>query len=126
MSLCPGKPILRIGCRNFDRPLAYSFPDGGDVFAELYGTAPRTGAKAKCSLGRSRGSLRFRHFLGLNQSLPVFAFGFLPRFSHGLQVGDLIGSFCTKRIDRNWLGKELRDEEEEADAGANCDAAAAD
>ena len=27
---------------------------------------------------------------------------------------DLIGSFCTKRIDRNWLGEELGDAEEEA------------
>ena len=39
---------------------------------------------------------------------------------------DLHGSFCIKRIDRNWLGKELGDEEKEADAGADCDAAAAD
>jgi hypothetical protein len=39
---------------------------------------------------------------------------------------ELIGSFCTKRIDRNWLGKELRHGEEEADAGADCDAAAGD
>ena len=39
---------------------------------------------------------------------------------------DLIGSFCTKRIDRNWLGKELGDAEEEAHPGADCDAAAAD
>jgi hypothetical protein len=39
---------------------------------------------------------------------------------------DLHGSFCTKRIDRNWLGKELGDAEEEADAGADSDAAAAD
>ena len=39
---------------------------------------------------------------------------------------DLIGSFCTKRIDRNWLGKELSHAEEETYPGADCDAAAAD
>ena len=39
---------------------------------------------------------------------------------------DLPGSFCTKRIDRNWLGKELGHAEEETDAGADSDAAAAD
>ena len=38
--------------------------------------------------------------------------------------GDLTGSFCTKRDDRNWLGKELRDAEEATYAGADCDAAA--
>ena len=38
---------------------------------------------------------------------------------------DLTGSFCTKRIDRNWLGKEQKDAEEETDAGADSDAAAA-
>ena len=32
---------------------------------------------------------------------------------HGV---DLPGSFCTKRIDRNWLGKELGYAEEETDA----------
>ena len=41
-------------------------------------------------------------------------------------AGDLPGSFCTKRIDRNWLGKELGDAEEETDAGADSDVAAAD
>ena len=40
-------------------------------------------------------------------------------------VVDLTGSFCTKRIDRNWLGKEQKDAEEETDAGADSDAAAA-
>ena len=39
---------------------------------------------------------------------------------------DLPGSFCTKRIDRNWLGKDLGHAEEETDAGADCAAAAAD
>jgi len=39
---------------------------------------------------------------------------------------DLHGSFCTKRIDRNWLGKELEHGEEETDAGADSDAASAD
>jgi hypothetical protein len=39
---------------------------------------------------------------------------------------DLTGSFCAKRIDRNWLGKELGHAEEETDAGADSDAAAAD
>ena len=34
--------------------------------------------------------------------------------------------FCTKRIDRNWLGKELGHAEEETDAGADSDAAAVD
>ena len=38
---------------------------------------------------------------------------------------DLTGFFCTKRIDRNWLGKELGHAEEETYAGADCDAAAA-
>ena len=52
---------------------------------------------------------------------------------HGQQGGpddrskfDLPGSFCTKRIDRNWLGKDLGHAEEETDAGADCAAAAAD
>lgn len=32
---------------------------------------------------------------------------------------DLPGSFYTKRIDRNWLGRELGHAEEETDAGAD-------
>jgi len=43
-----------------------------------------------------------------------------------LDAHDLHGSFCTKRIDRNWLGKELEHGEEETDAGADSDAASAD
>ena len=39
---------------------------------------------------------------------------------------DLTGSFCTKQIDRNWLGKELCHAEEETQPGADSDAAAAD
>ncbi len=38
---------------------------------------------------------------------------------------DLPGSFCTKRIDRNWLGKELGHAEEKTDAGADSDTAEA-
>ena len=45
---------------------------------------------------------------------------------HAPAANDLPGSFCTKRIDRNWLGKELGHAEEETDAGADCAAAAAD
>ena len=40
--------------------------------------------------------------------------------------GDLTGSFCTKRIDRNWLGEELCHAEKETQPGADCDAASAD
>ena len=43
-----------------------------------------------------------------------------------LDQADLTGSFCTKRFDRNWLGKELGYGEEETHPGADCDAAAAD
>ena len=39
---------------------------------------------------------------------------------------DLTGSFCTKRIDRNWLGKELCHAEEEVQCGADRDAASPD
>jgi hypothetical protein len=41
-------------------------------------------------------------------------------------VLDLTGSFCTKRFDRNRLGKELCHTEEEVQPGADRDAAAAD
>jgi hypothetical protein len=51
----------------------------------------------------------------LGFSSTVFGFG-----------ADLHGSFCTKRIDRNWLGKELGHAEEETSAGADCASAAAD
>jgi hypothetical protein len=44
----------------------------------------------------------------------------------GRRTADLPGSFCTKRIDRNWLGKELGHAEEETSAGADCASAAAD
>jgi hypothetical protein len=39
---------------------------------------------------------------------------------------DLTGSFCTKRFDRNELGKEDCHAKEEVQCGTNCDAAAAD
>ena len=39
---------------------------------------------------------------------------------------DLTGSFCTKRIDGNWLGKELCHAEKETQPGADCDAATPD
>ena len=47
-------------------------------------------------------------------------------FANAPRGVDLTGSFCTKRIDRNWLGKELCHAEEETQPGADSDAAAAD
>jgi hypothetical protein len=55
-----------------------------------------------------------------------FHLGVMYDKGRGVSQDDLPGSFCTKRIDRNWLGKELGHAEEETNAGADSNAIAAD
>ena len=83
------------------------------------------------------GAFNPHRILGLIPALAIFEVRFGARvrcadcerygiIRYRLVQSDLTGSFCTKRIDRNWLGKEHCHAEEEAQPGADCDAAAAD
>ena len=61
----------------------------------------------------------------VGNNTPVFFIQDAIKFPDLVHSVDLPGSFCTKRIDRNWLGKELGHAEEKTDAGADSDTAEA-